>query len=640
MKQLRVSVQKLGRDTTIPEATLRSYLAGQRKPGAENRQFLAQALRVSLETQEETEASMDLALQEAKDHDFHRQLGMESLVLRTMTLSYRPFANGKDLFVDRFFERFFQLSLIKRELVGRHIGFDLRKRLNMLESDEYQIATNLLGTLPRLKQLHFYWMPIRLSIGAVCLRRHARSLAQIGETLAFPNTRRRVPLWPVVVPLEVGAIHVQQSLGFDLQDPAHFVDDLDPVKLANRLREQDEVQGRIACTVTDEMTALAVARQLGDDALIVFPLTTTQSVETSRWRRELPAHVMGAAISRKHTALREYLDDAWTAMLSWEQENLASSYARLYAELKDYVIECLSADPLLGNAGANEVDLRSLGREPRELYVYRIARAYARRVLQLERQSIEYFRHDASPWWKILERARETILVRDAQDRLFVRKRVLQMFEEAFGVGFPTSLSEPQLSNLIPLLEQEFDIALAHRDLALPTQIDSSQFHHTVETLTSSVQRVMERSSAVTVHTNVDEVRPDQETILAELRETLSTELGEIQTSEPESIHGEKCTSFLAVYRGKFVGCLDAHLVDSDRYQLRNLFVQRNLRSQGVGRVLIRRAIEYVSARQGKVILIDLGRVPGGTEDLEQFFQRNGFRRDTRDGSLQYSLLG
>jgi GNAT superfamily N-acetyltransferase len=655
MAQSELSVGALSGLTNIREATLRSYRAGQRRPTSHLQQALARALQLPGESLQEAEASLHKALQPVRE-DRSRDVSSEGASLKTMTIRYPPFADGQSFFIDRFFDRFFRLSEIQPE-PGQSMGFDLTQRLEMLSSDKCQLSTNLLGTLPRMKKVKLYSTPIRVSLNAVCLRRHQLRVTELAPALAFPDARMP-EVWPVVVDGEVGASHVTHTLGYALKgDLAHFVDDLDPAKLAARVREQDGVNGRIACAVTDEITALAVARELGPEALLVFPLTTARSIEASAPRCELPGHILGAAISRTNKGLREYLDDAWPAMLRCEQEATASSYSRLFFELTDYITNCLARGPVIADPDSGVADLRAMTDEERRFFIYRLAKAHARRVLQLDRQSIDLCTRDSSPWTQILWRAREKTYVRVAQDRLNVRKRVVAVLQEALGSVHPAvdrsvhekssgrqrrPLKRPEVQTALPWLQEEFDLALTEDDLQpAPLLGGGGQGQEpdiTVETLTSSIQRTMERGSAMAVRATVQEAEKSHKETVQQLRQELRRDLAEDPKAEDASM--QPCISLLALYRGRYVGLVDICLGAEGEPHLRNIYVQRAHRGHGIGQLLTRRALERASIHHDRAVLIDLARVPLHAESakIAAFFRRNGFSAGAAEHTLEYSL--
>jgi transcriptional regulator with XRE-family HTH domain len=97
MREQQVSVSELSRASGVPEPTLRSYRAGQRKPtSTQKRSAIAQALRLPFESQEETEASLQAALQtRIQRKDFYQELDSDGAVLRTMTHVYGRSPTGK-----------------------------------------------------------------------------------------------------------------------------------------------------------------------------------------------------------------------------------------------------------------------------------------------------------------------------------------------------------------------------------------------------------------------------------------------------------------------------------------------------------------------------------------------------------------
>ena len=162
--------------------------------------------------------------------------------------------------------------------------------------------------------------------------------------------------------------------------------------------------------------------------------------------------------------------------------------------------------------------------------------------------------------------------------------------------------------------------------------------------LTSAIQRVMERGSIIALQTTVSELRAGQDAILERLHEELLAELSKLgaKGTPPSAAlsSGSADCSLLAVYRGKYVGCLSVERVDPSTYQLRDLFVQSGRRGEGIGKLLIRAALERVSISKGSRVTINFGRVPSGTTEsgrLIGFFEVNGFQ-PAENKTLSYAL--
>src|SRR5579875_231490 len=335
------TARMLATKAEIPLATVQAYLQGGRRASTNNMRKLARVLCDDQTSAENLEAQLLYAFAENNERRTRfERLDAPEAYLQKLPFDYPPITDGKQFFIDELLQRLFTLSVISEQSSPKlDLGFDLKRRVEAVWRGDADMLTGLCS-LPRLKLLHYYVTPIRISIGAVIDRAYKKHHDALLQALIG---RRPYSLRVIAVRGEVGDVHVRQTA--KVQDVV-YVDDLKPAALADRLRVEvkhtDPTRGLIPVVCCDEITAMGVLKEFGPQGMLVFPPSTAESIQECAERKELPTHLAGFAVSRRETELIGYLDAALNLLLETEVEVIAQSWARAYETMLGMVSSCLA----------------------------------------------------------------------------------------------------------------------------------------------------------------------------------------------------------------------------------------------------------------------------------------------------------
>src|SRR5271166_2382599 len=219
--------------------------------------------------------------------------------------------------------------------------------------------------------------------------------------------------------------------------------------------------------------------------------------------------------------------------LNFETESIAVQYERLYQDLVSRVRDCVAQDRSLYLGGVRRVQRSSLPGELCRTLEDQNARAYAKRCLQISRNSIRDVSNDLAPWSRVLQRARERVQISEAIDRRRIRAVIVQSLKTVMGIDplkEGAALSPDQYSvgirdhwpELQYVLERELDTELPFDHESLRKPLIASG----LEAFVSQIQRQMElpgQSGSVTV---VVPVNGEHKNAYSELRKTYETVRG------------------------------------------------------------------------------------------------------------------
>ncbi|MBZ5604819.1 MAG: hypothetical protein LAO79_21185, partial [Acidobacteriia bacterium] len=551
LKFHKVSIPKLSEATGVAQSTLWACKYGRRRINAQQAAAIAKHFAMEGARRSEFMAAVTnpAASEVVREKTLRERLASANASLSVDWLDYEPFSDGKNRFVDQFLGRFFQLSGVERARPRGFPAASMRDRREKLLAGETDIAVNLLCSLPRLKLLAFFLFPMRLSISAVIPARFAHRRNEVQDKLLGRRPAGNLRL--IVADWEVGFDHATRVMGLSA-DVLTPIDDWDRSKLREAFEElaktHADPDGPVPVVLADEIISLSILGRMKDRAALVFPLSTKRNLRSSESRREVPEYRLGLAIDRQARELADYLDEALKFYLLTDTELLATSYAKLFNDLTDFVknaIQWQSADVL------------DRGGEPTELVRETLARDFARYALRLERDGVESYHDQYLPWRNILRRALQLVYQNQARDRLRIRRHVEALLHDTIGRGeSPRALSDSQWSLIVPALEQEFDLDLG-----------SEANPKTLEGIVSRVQTVMLRTSdGATSEVTVIPAREVHEAVVAELFQSFADEMTRRKTPIDELPREPKPESpvLLAVLHGQFIGCVQVERLDQN----------------------------------------------------------------------------
>jgi hypothetical protein len=628
LKFHKKSLPQLSAESGVPQSTLWACKYGRRRLNVDQATAIAKHLGMEGARRNEFMAAVTnpSASEATREKSLRERLAAPNASLSVDWFEYEPFSDGKNKFVDQFLGRFLQLSGVER---GRPKGFPatkIRDRQEKLLAGETDIAVNVFCSLTRLKLFAFFLFPMRLSISAVMPALFSHRRQEVQEKLLGKRPADNLRL--IVADWEVGFDHATRVMGLSA-DALAPVDDWDRTKLSDSLEElaktHPDPDGPVPVVLADEIMSLSILGRLKDRAVLVFPLSSKHSLRNSETRREAPEYRLALAIDRQARELADYLDEALKFYLLTDTELLATSYAKLFNDLSDFVKMSIQAQ---------SPDALEPGGEASGLIYERLARDFARYALRLDREGVDSYHDQFLPWRNILRRALQLVYQNQARDRLRIRRNVEALLHDTIGPGAsPRRLSDSQWSLIVPTLEQEFDLHLG---------VEGNP--KTIEGIVSRVQTVMLRTSdEATSEVTVIDAGATHDDVVAELFTSFADEMRRRQApiEELPKKFDDESPVLLAVLHGQFIGCVQVERLDRSTARLTRLYVRINWRERRaaarVSSSLIWKAIETAGDKGYSRIVIKEKHAP--TEVLG-IFDRYGFVRDAKNpDQLFYPLL-
>lgn len=648
-ERCELKVEVVEGEAPLPKGTLYKFERGERLLNRRDAGKLKDILCNSQESKEQFEELYTKAqAQEGRQHQSPLGLRLDSpnASLRVLPVPYPPFSGAEeDCFVDWLMKRVLELAGIRYEIPDDFRAkivrgdFDLIERIEAVKSAEADALINL-ASLQRVRMLTFLLTPIRVSLNGVMLRKHSRLLHDARTHLALGSLSSSTSFKILAIPNEVGWVHVTRTMKVPESD-IKPLKTLNTRELASALRTSayGVYDGRAAVLVCDELTALGVLRELGQEGAMVFQPSTDESVTQSEKRRYLPAHPLGIGVRRDDQQLYGYLEEAMRIFLLFENETVAARYEELYWKLVERTAKCLESDESVYFGGVRRLHLKSLSLELQETLLNQSARSYARRCLQLSRKALESVPREMEPWVRVLQRARERVQVGEARNRRRVKAVLTLALKTVAGLDpaesrdldradFEDAIGK-KWSKLKYILERDLDIEIKPE---LRQEIPGDS----LEGFVSRIQRLLDGSTdRASVTAVVDEVFPS--TQFDELRNRFNS-----QFPDQKVIQNKDTKILVATNLGEAIGfiALRVHSPGSPAASMEivGFYVAEHMRDGGVGSRLVRKAVEYADQQESnRVSHIESVWINSLVPiEAEQLFLRCGFR--TEQGRLIYQI--
>jgi GNAT superfamily N-acetyltransferase len=641
ISQLQEKYAKYAKGSAEGKTSVFNYVKGFRKPSQLFiTWFLRDVVRGTQREFKELEAEIANASKVKEPYPKDTLLGnfaSGNSVLTFTSVDYYPFAGHDECFVESVFSHFFELADIKAQKIGNRRG---------PKPEEGYVAFGRYETAERmLRGLKFWRMPIRMSLGSICLPQHRDQRDLIASVLAKLSDRSAVPLQPIVVANDVGSMHCRKTLGFVTGPPD--LPNLDVKELSDSLLRHTGGHF-IPVICTDEYTVLRVLGMLrarGQDGCLVFPLNSRRTIrdETDDTRRELPQYYLSIAVSRNDHEFEAFMHDALVQFLSTEIESTATAWYLMAKKLAAEVSGILRALPASDNV-SQETLRQNAARDAKETWEWIFY------VLTLDLESIESFSATSTlPWTPILLRARRRIqrdlgehetliddLVSEAfshdepEDRLHQIDRICN----AFDIQLPAGDRYIGKSELIDSLKRE----LRGAPPPLPMKIDvyDPLLDNTTARVASrgmrSFMRELQNMYDDTSETTVEGHGKDAVVILGE-------EIAALQNRNTKFGGEEGCILLgrTGIAQEDFISGACLCDLNSNECELRYLWVHPYYRGRRVGHRIIGRAKEVAekhgctsikatvlkdALKRAAKTFIEMGFVESGmTDDMRTLFR-------------------
>lgn len=529
-----------------------------------------------------------------------------------------------------------QLFLRLLKLSGA--GWDATVRENpdvqsALVRNEQDIVLNHLASLDRSLLVKFWFLPVRLCLGAACPRafvpdqkyrdRLQRSL--IDRETRDPKLRLRL----IAVRESVGHRYCRDRLGMT-EDSLILLDSRDLKGFAETLdKEAHAGTGGTPILIDEELSILNLLGNPdlngGGRFVSLMPLTTQRSIRSNDLRRESTAYFVSIACSRKNVELRDFLEDALQTLLLTEIETTSRALAQLYDDLLEV---SRSAVPFFPDFQL-----------PSDLPAARAAtfweaHDWAAQVVNVKRRAAEAFCRSHPQWAPILARTREIV-----QENLSAKAETIEQVVRLIVGHETTRLTESQRDQIEEIFDCDLNLTRnTQRFVDLGTRHLASLIQHRLRGRTSAPE--------LDVELQVGEGEGIEQP-LAKQAEAQMTELlavyrglrGELQAADVASlatdinayIRKNDCRYLAATVsaahaakgiRADLAGGVLLLADDAHRaLELRHLWIGPTYRGFGIAEKLIRRAADM--ARQE-----DRGRVIVKFYDeyrASEYFRRLGF---------------
>ncbi len=673
-------------------STLRAYRAGTRKPPDEKAREMAVKL---FETEEQREEFLN-AIADASAKVSTRAMPSGPLKVSTLEFSaisrLLPQKDGKlprpsgtrgrlkapsslelkQGFLDAIFLRFLRLSGREWISLQRDFSGDV---IEDLQEKKISIVLSYFASIHRALHVHFWPLPIRLTIGAL-YRSEAGEYDRTDEfTKISPEIRKGLMyttslnpvknLRPIVLLDSAAYMHCKFTLGYDDSEmEAVRKRDFQTYDEAYQ-RARERAPKKQPVIVDDELNLAEILAESDRHAerpvyIPALPLTSPQTARDDLFKRESPIYFISLACSRDDESLWHFLDEGMRILLLSEVFTTSEAYVKLFFELLETLkrarLQYRDKDGKLLPAGHADI--------------FAEAYQWAMHTLHLTSFAISQFTEAYPHWRSILQRARERILFTLAQDRNSnldpkyqvpeyqkdYRTEILQFVQKRREVATVT--------DAIRNIERDLDLNLGLTARAL------RYAEVRPDGLSNMVLQTLEGAAGdLTLHVDVrrypgpTEMQPAVvdavKTYLREYRESGFDKFDENESkrSRPLEEAIESPNRFLNESPGSY--CLVATwtpsstlpdplrrilgiaflvpIPDTTDMELRFLWVGLRYRGMRVGNQLITEAAAV--AKKGEVRRI-IVRVPWDAEEfLLKYFRDNRFERDRNDDQVKYKRM-
>jgi transcriptional regulator with XRE-family HTH domain len=610
---------QLAEGTGLSVGAISNYRQGSRAPDADTARKIARffyprdrASRLSLEerlreaSKEETSISGNTLL----------DVTAGKRPTAVTTLDYRPFSGTPDCFFETIFERFLGLAGILPADPPR-----LRTMLTAEMLTDSDLLLSIFDSLDRRAHLGlaFWHMPIRISLGAVIHQKFENRRHIVAAALSDPAKRTSALIRPIVIAGDVGSVHCKRKLRFSDTELIEL-QTRDPDALQRCLEQETEAGGHaIPVICVDDFMAYRLLHGMNGSGRSVFRANTRREIQgedelipgvyeqASSARRELPQFYLSAATKASDRDFTAFISEGLVHFLSTEVETTAVAFKQLAVELADTILRV--------NIATRPGDMSSqLWAEAWEWVWY---------ALILDSKSIDSYYDAHLPWKPILRRARQ-LLQQDfsAQEQLEVQvarfysdsritaeslNRLCELFDVELGPEYRspdryTGRSGQLVSVLRSALRGE-----DHKILPRIIPFDWARPEHRIQ-----------KTALLSVLGKLDQMYNEMALAGGAALQRIATDIQNVDVD----FSGDRGTFLLASvaedddaksknsldYVGGICLCRDhtATETQGSRWQIRNLWVDKEYRHHGIGGRLLDRAIAVVREKGATSAYVEL----------------------------------
>lgn len=647
----RPTLKNLARSIDMPITTLQMFLEGRRRPKQNNIERLAQFFYPEATPQRQEFVQKVLACRDKTppQRGLLDELAAGARPFRVRSLDYPPLSGRNSFVGDFFLERFLSLSGIKIE---HHSGpssdsADVEAIQDDLQSGHTDLVLGHLSTADRALRLHFVaHTPIRVSLGAICHKRHALHLAELQNILLHGKEHNStLTIQPILLSREIGWLHCVRRLGYE-ETEIVTVRHLDANEFASALRKSSYESGSaIPVIVVDELTSVRILGRMNGEAIPIVPLSTERSSRHCECRREMPIYSVGAPISRVDSDLVDFFAESLPVFMQNDIEGIARDYFDLYGKLINILAENTVSIPLeyLDSLSDEERQyfagtLPNMPRTNEDKHLVEQAlrsslhRRWARTMLRLQSADITSYQSQL-PWLPILKRAREKL------DEQIGKNEVAEIQE--FLKATSKRYAWHRLHRIFADLEESYDVKL-DRQLYYPSGCGAP-----VPGLTYKIASTLLRHPAH-VEPNIQEA---DQTQVKEV-EMILHEAASLYTTQDERRNAlQKMNALmkqfrkrhqnylLAIVEGEPAGLVHFGPVsgsDGLECEIHQLFVRPVWRSYGFARKLVSGTIESANKAGFQTVRVNTLEAPHATMML---YRSMGFRENEGDDYLRLPII-
>lgn len=653
---VRPSNRALAKLLGLSPGAFSSFQTGTRSPSPDSIRRLGGLYEFDHELRTSFESGLATAARQPPSNDLERGVLLESLaaggVLDVSTMNYEPISGAKDRFFDYVLDRFWSLTGIKIRPKAR-TGVALQETLSRSQAS---VLVSYFSTLDRSLRMRFWPLPVRVSLGAVCLSKFQAKADAIAKIISLPKDEK--PQGPdlklILLKGEVGEIHQRHTLQGIATET---VDSLSPQEFVDALRGQRQPRNSpaspdrsrseaslVPVILVDELTSIKCLQLLGDDGIPILPLSGRATTQSDPLRRELPQYFVSFACPREQEELSGFLNDAWAQFLRTEVETTGRAYFNLYKQLIGLVTG-VARHYVSRSNGAGPDSPQDL-----EAQKFRKARAWALYTLQLDRASLNAF-PPTDPWRPILERARK--LVQDdignngEQIKLQIdyslsctinrdAHKALVSLREAFDIDLAREALDTTYGKILTpeALQHAIRRALLGETEPMPVvvrfekAVTAPRVKNVIVPLLKELMSMYENRKEPDAADGIDKLLKNwpgkfgtahSGVLLAypEHGSAVKAEALESAGGDGAAEHCSGCSCLGWISEGMF----------AEYCELRYLFVSSRLRGQHVGERIVQKAKETVIAEGGKGLVAYI--LPSVLEGI-LFFVRQGFKFESR----------
>jgi len=371
--------------------------------------------------------------------------------LRVSSLNYGIFSGAKDKLFEKIFYRYVGQLGYKTETETRK-DFKLDRQFR---NGEIHVALCYFQHVSRT-EARFTPTPLRINLAAVCHMRHKSRIKDVAPVVANVSPNRG-GIHPIVVSNEAGYLYCRNTLNYrdDNDSESWTVEkEYDLHKLATLLSAAaGGTDEPVRTVIIDEYSALMLLKEMGQEGLLVSPLTSNKSTRHSEYRRELPQYFMSFATPNRNQ-FSDFFARTFSMFLRAEQESTARELADGFWALEAQVLEAMKFQ---GRWSGQDYD----GRPLLEVEARIQARQFAMYTFGLDEFNIASPESHSEDWRRIIQRTRDIVRAETVDSKIGKQRTETFIRDVLGGSSNPfAQLHLPQqMKNLRAYFDPELNMA-------------------------------------------------------------------------------------------------------------------------------------------------------------------------------------